>query len=192
MNFREDNLKLDSVRPDKSREIDAKYPEPAPKKPRIEPPKQTIKTRALLARTAFHRDKKIRIRITGTKVITKTFERPLTIAEKAEEIAEGIKTGVALPEVQNAGLIGRILPPPKPEKYIHIDRKIKPITTGIQPPPVKKILPRTTTKILPEERTARSKLILDRLGQKPMVETIAEGGNWLDRFFVWINKILGS
>lgn len=181
MNFREDNLKLDSVRPDKGREIDTKYPEPIIRKPRTEPPKQTTETRAALERMAFHRDKKIRIRV-GQKVITKTFERPLPVAEK---VITEIRTGVALPP-------GIVRPPVKPIRPVKIDRIIKPITTGIQPPPVKKILIKTTTKIFPEERATRSKLILDRLGQKPMVETIAERGNWLDRFFAWINKALGS
>jgi len=181
LNFREDNLKLDSVRPDKGREVDAKYPEPAPKKPRTEPPKQTTATRTLLERTAFHRDKKVRIRV-GQKVITKTFERPLPAAEKA---IEGIKTGVALPP--------GIVSPVKPARTVRIDRKLKPFTTGIEPPPVKKILMKTTTPyIVTEEKTERNKRILERLGQKPMVEAIAGGGNWLDRFFAWINRILGS
>jgi len=193
LNLREDNIeKLDSVRPEKGFVSDDKYPEEPPKKkPRVEAPAQTVKTRTLLERTAFHtnrKERKIKIRV-GPKVISRTFKRPAIIDE-------GIKTGVFLPE-EKPPVMPEEKPPVKPERSIKIDRNIKPLTPGIQPPPlIKKMLPKTTTKLTPGERlTIRNKEIISRIGQPAMVET---GGleekrlNWLDRFFLWLNKTLGS
>jgi len=195
LNFREDSLiTRDSVKPEKDFPVAEKYPEEKPPPPRIpvRPQKVIAKRQSMLEKAGYARPKRT-FRIPGPTPATGqtiTFERPKL---------PGPITGVYLEKKKEAAAKAHaeLIRPAMEDKAARINRRLKSITaTGQETtkPLEKRIIPvgKPTgvelKDVMNEKKISSILMTKFTTGEDKKEERL----NWLDRFFLWINRALGS